>query len=755
MVNSLNKKWKEVLFALTGFGPNLLMVLMGAYFTDAINPSAMGAGSYQVISGVCYILPALFPILYAIAKAFDGLIDIPFAHVADTLKSKFGRSRTLIAIFALPMIVSFAMCWIPIGGANNQTLNTIWIILWALIFFSTYTMAMIAFYGSLSTTCQNEHQRTRVSSYKSFFDTISYCIVYALVPLLLDVMKVHIDKFVFFSLPLMLTILIPLFIVKEGKKYGYPEDRFGKNEKVRFMESIKLTFKNKNFTKWLVVNGCSFFGLQMFLTAMNAMISGGMGFNGLEMALINTCAFAPVPVMLYFFSKLKSKKGLRFAYQTCLAAFGVCILGFFFSSLFMTGGNKMIQYIIGCVGGVFGSWGIGAFFMASYLVPTQIASAEEKVTGKNHSSMFFAAQAVVTSVIGAIASSLVYENIKMLFISKSASGIVWAQNVTEAAAKFGVAENSVFNLGTLIVPFIVCIMCFIGVVFAFRMPKDYSQSILAKDYLRKGPQKEKISVQIVAGLMSAFISGFYWPTITFAQLSYFKLNKRRWLHWALCCFVPFYSIFYFIKLHKAMKEKVGSEVKLIGGNAVYIILGILFPILPLNLIALAILQRNTNKIIDKYVVEEEIEIPEEIIEEEKAKDKGEIVFVQVALSILSGFIFGFFWPIFTLKSLTELKIVTKRWLHWALCCFVPFYSIYFMIKTNKQIKAMCQEKGVKYTGHIAVDILLGIMFPILPVNVISLSLMQKNVNKLLQFETQNETVAQTVEITEKSGAENE
>ena len=90
MVNSLNKKWKEFLYGFSGFGPNFLMVLMGAYFTDAINPSALGeAGKYmRFASGACFIMPAVFPILYAIAKAFDGIIDIPFAHITDTLSTK-------------------------------------------------------------------------------------------------------------------------------------------------------------------------------------------------------------------------------------------------------------------------------------------------------------------------------------------------------------------------------------------------------------------------------------------------------------------------------------------------------------------------------------------------------------------------------------------------------------------------------------------------------------------------------------------
>ena len=75
----------------------------------------------------------------------------------------------------------------------------------------------------------------------------------------------------------------------------------------------------------------------MFLGGMNSMILGGMGFDGLGMTILNTCAFAPVPVMLYLFGKLKAKKGMRFAYQTCLLAFAVAILGFVFGSLYVCG----------------------------------------------------------------------------------------------------------------------------------------------------------------------------------------------------------------------------------------------------------------------------------------------------------------------------------------------------------------------------------------------------------------------------------
>ena len=482
MVKSLDSRGKELLFSMSGLGPNFLMVLMGAYYTDAINPAALGSGNtYQAImSGTCFILPAIFPILYAIGKAFDGIIDIPFAHITDTLSTKWGRRRPPIAVCLLPMIISYALCWIPIGGAEGQLLNTIWVFFWSLVFFATYTMCLISFYGSLSTVCDSESQRLRVSGYKSFFDTISYCIVYALVPLLLDAMKVHIDKFALMGVPLMLTMIIPLILIKEGEKYGYPENEGLKSEKISIWESLRLTFTNKLFMSWTYVNCCTYFGLQMFLVAMNAMIVGGMGMNGMQMAILNTCAFAPVPVMLYLFNKLKAKKGVRFTYQTCLLAFAIAILGFFFGSLFVMGTDKKgLQMVIGCIGGVCGSWAIGSFFMMPYLAPAQISSVEEKLTGKNHSAMYFAANAVTTSIVGAISGSLVYENIKMLFISKGASGVVYATNTAEAAAKFGIDASNVFNLGTLLVPFIVCFVCIVGILLAFRMPKDFTPELSA------------------------------------------------------------------------------------------------------------------------------------------------------------------------------------------------------------------------------------------------------------------------------------
>ncbi len=617
---TLDKSWKEILYAASGFGPNLLMILMGAMFTDAINPAALGTGSLQAISNTCYILPLVFPILWAIAKIFDGIVDVPLAALTDNLKTKWGKRRPPIAICFIPMVVSYAMCWIPIAGENNQLANTIWIVCWAFVFFATYTMNLIAFYGSLSTVCYSDKQRLRVSSFKSFFDTITYCLVYALVPLLLDVMNIHIDKFVFMLLPLMVTMLIPLFMIKEGEKFeqkaiaeGYDIKPLAEEKKVGIFESIKLTVTNKPFMRWCLVNCCSFFGLQMFLVAMNAMILGGMGLNGTQMAILNTCAFAPVPLMLYMFNKLKARKGIRFAYQTCLLSFAVCILVFDITSLYVMGENNVtLQIIIGCIGSVIGSWAIGSFFMMPYMIPAQISSVEEKLTGKNHSAMYFAVQALTTSVIGAIASSLVYENIKMLFISKTKSGIVWAENYIDAAIEFGTLPSDVFNLGTLLVPIIVSVFCILGFILAFKMPKDFGPKEVAKELnLEKEYEehsdlfiiekqtlieKESVAVNIGLWVLTGSIFGFIWQYLIISSVNAFDKVKNKTLHFILGILIPPYFGITAYRLNKQLVKKCKEEgISCKDYSIVYLILGVCC----LNVVSLIMMQHHLNKLSDK------------------------------------------------------------------------------------------------------------------------------------------------------------
>ena len=618
---NLNSIGKEILYAFSGFGANLMMIIMGAYFSDAVNPAALGASAssfLQTINGACLVVPVLFAVLGIFGKVFDGLIDIPFASITDNLKTKWGRRRPPIAICIIPMIVSFILCWIPVFG-DNQLGNTIWIFGWQLIFFATYTMNLIAFYGSLSTVCADEKQRLRVSSFKSFFDTICYVLTYALVPVVLKGFNIHINTLVFVLSPLMLTMIIPLFMIKEGEKWekkmiaeGYDITPLEEEKQVGLGKSFAGSFKNKPFMSWTVVNCCSFFGLQMFLVAMNALILGGMGLDAMGMTILNTCAFAPVPLMLYLFNRLKAKKGIRFAYQLALLSFAIAIMSFLVGSQLVMGDKTTVKIIIGCVGGVCGSFGIGAFFMMPYMIPAQISSVEEKLKKENKSAMYFAVQAFTTSVVGAIASYGVYEIIKNYFFSTAKGGLVTGkatETVTaleDAASKFGVDVSQVFNLGTTLVPIVVCVMCIVGFIFAFRMLKNYSpkevsyalglgEEYEANKHLFKEEQQhdvEKCSLIFLNAfwVLTGSIMGWIWEYALVDTVNKFGKKISKW--WLIpCVLIPPLQAFIVYRLNKEIEKKcdeLGIKYQKNG------ILAIITTLLCLSFIGLSFVQHKLN-----------------------------------------------------------------------------------------------------------------------------------------------------------------
>ena len=278
----------------------------------------------------------------------------------------------------------------------------------------------------------------------------------------------------------------------------------------------------------------------------------------------------------------------------------------------------MAKMIIGILGGVCGSWSIGVFFMMPYLAPAQISSVEEKLTGRNHSAMYFAGNALATSIVGAISGNLVYEYIKNVFFSKE-HGFVWATSSNEAyellygaAATDEVVATSIFNFGNLLVPFIVSITCILGVILAFKLPKDFTPTILAEEYKKLDPnvdvsiiekeetpkdRTEVIFVQVGLSVLSGFIFAFIWTGMLINALKEFKSKFKTFVPFLLSCFVPFAAIYFNLKFRQIIideAEKCGANVKI--NKIVLIITSIIFPILPLNIVSLALLQNGINKL---------------------------------------------------------------------------------------------------------------------------------------------------------------
>jgi len=492
----LTNKRREFLYAMTVFGPNLIFTMIMAYFLSAVNPQNLDVDGHLMtwlwktqsdggVVGLPIVFTTVFGILFTIGRIFDAFIDIPLAAKLDRMKDRYARLRRPILISIVPMLVGTVMLCTPLTVIEDSVLNTIWFFIACIIFFAAYTLTMVAFYGGLSGICTSRKQRTRVSMFKSFIDTVQYALAYALAPLILAAFRgtgLNIMHLILILSPLMLTVLIPLIMSK-----GYREEteisaanneaiNIAANEsepkKTGTLSSLLFVSKNRAFWPWMLVVFVYFMGLQLFLSMQNELISGVLQLKVEYAALLNAAAFGPVPVMLFFFNKLMKKKGVRFALQASILSFGVGIACFSFGSALFFPDSIMPRIIINLIGGTIASFSIGAFFMLILMIPSQVAAIELKVLKTRNSSMYFAGQGIVVGLSGAIATGLIADTLLRVVISSK---------ISVSTALAGIADG-VYNipLGGFIAPFIVVFLSFIAFAAAFLMPKSYDTKTIGK-----------------------------------------------------------------------------------------------------------------------------------------------------------------------------------------------------------------------------------------------------------------------------------
>ena len=446
-MKKITSKKKLLLYGCSGMGVNMLTLMVGSYLCSAL----LVGGFDEHIESWTYlnkdlVVAGLWAVLVFVAKAFDGIIDLPFATLADKMHSKLGRRKTAIIIGFIPMVFAYLMLLCPIN-TEATILNTIWFGIWLCIFYAFYTLTMLTFYATFSEICESEQDTVFLSNVKSVCDVVYFILGFALVPVFVS-MGINIRIVALIFLPLCLTMLIPLFMIKEkSTKDGLTQnDGELRSEKVKMLTALKYTLKNRSFVYWLCCVAVMNIGLQLFLGGISVFFSS-VG-EGLDMTLVMASSFVPVPFTLLLYNKIVKKKGTGFAFRYILLVYSIGM------SLMMlchvvSDGLKM-PVAIGCA--IIVSFAIGAFFSITYTVPSQLAADMNKELGAEiTSTMYFAVQGLAEAISASLATQVI-----LVFIRTFAS-----------------SETSAGPLMTMF-PLIVAAFCMIAFIMAFFLPKSIS-----------------------------------------------------------------------------------------------------------------------------------------------------------------------------------------------------------------------------------------------------------------------------------------
>ncbi|MBR3037915.1 MAG: MFS transporter [Clostridia bacterium] len=405
-MRKLNRKWQMLLYACSGFGVNLLNLMMGSYLCSALLIGGFRGDAilYQTYNGSNLVVAGVWAAFVLIAKIIDGVIDIPMASFTDRLQSRFGRRRPSIVIGMIPMIAAYLLFLVIPHPQGESIWNTIYYGVILCVFYSFYTLTMVTYYATFTEIVETEDERVFMSNVKSVCDIFYFILGYVVVRAMLNSMNVR--PVALIVLPLVLTMTIPLFMIKEPSTKGKVVLDNG-TRTVNLVESLKYTFKNRAFVLWMIVIFFMNFGVNLFLGGINEYFS----FTGLNMIFIMACSFAPVPFTLILYNKIIKKKGFGFAFRYVLLTYGLGMVCMFFVGLIPASMNTL-KTVLSIVSGIICSFAVGALFAVAYSVPSQLAADEEQETGVSHSAMYFAIQGVFSGVATGLAQGVVLVALK-------------------------------------------------------------------------------------------------------------------------------------------------------------------------------------------------------------------------------------------------------------------------------------------------------------------------------------------------------
>ena len=402
-MKKITGKGKIILYAASGLGINMLNLMMTSYLCSAL---LVGGFSAEAVPNQTYlardlVVPAVWAVFALVAKIIDGVIDIPMAAFTDGLRTRFGRRRPALLIGLIPLVMAYCAFLIIPHPQGASVMNTVYYGLILCVFYSFYTLTMVNYYATFTEIVETQRERSLLSNAKSVFDIMYFILGYVVVRMLLNGLNIRIVALI--VLPLSLTMLIPLFMIKEPDLTK--AEMLEKSPRLSLFRSIAYTFKNRTFILWMIAYSFMTFGVQLFLGGINEYFS----FVGINMIFVMMAAFAPVPFTLMIYERIIRKHGFGAAYRYVLVSFAIGAL-FLFGISFMPQGT--LKTVLSVISGLVCSLGIGALFAVAYSVPSQLAADEEKKTGVSNSAMYFAVQGLFAGIATGIGTGIVLTALK-------------------------------------------------------------------------------------------------------------------------------------------------------------------------------------------------------------------------------------------------------------------------------------------------------------------------------------------------------
>ncbi len=419
---------KQISYSMGQLGWSLLSGIITTYLVFYYIPTEKSGIGVAIPQIAIFGFLSIIGLITMIGRFFDAVTDPWIATLSDRSKSKRGRRISYMLKASIPFAVfTVLVFWNPVSG--ESIINSVFLAVTLLLFYLFLTMYVTPYFALLSELGHTPEERINLSTYISVTWFLGFAIA-SQAPLLWNFFNnMGYGKetsirmaFSVFALLGLVFLLIPVFTIDE-KRYceSVPSE-------VKMMDSIKATFRNKEFTIFVFSDLVYWIALTIFQNALlyytTVLLDKPEEMLGILLVLLGVGSFLFYVPVNFVAKRFGKKRLLIFGF---MMFFIIYLFGFFLGKMPIS--TTIQAYLLV----ILASIPMAIFGILPNVVVADIAEYDAQKTGVRREAMFFGTRTFM-SKIGQMISMFILS--ALLLLNKNGSNEIGIRLTTVFAAVF-------------------------------------------------------------------------------------------------------------------------------------------------------------------------------------------------------------------------------------------------------------------------------------------------------------------------------
>ncbi len=340
-------------------------------------------------------------------RFIDAITDPWIATLSDRSTARRGRRISFMAKGGLPMVMLMILVFTP-PSSTPGPLNVIWLAVTLFLFYLFYTIYVTPYFALIAELGHTPRERLNLSTYISLTFFLGTALA-SQAPMLFPIfegmglervasIRMTFALLGFFSL---ICLYVPVFTIDE-KKYST-----GVPSTVPMLESLKLTFRNRNFLPFALSDMIYFLALTILQTALiyyvTVLLRQQEQFYSMLFIVMAVVSFACYPAVNLIARRTGKKKMI-------VGAFIIFTLVFAATSMFGMPWIPLSLTTQGYLLAILGGLPLAAFGILPNAIVADIAEHDALKTGSHREGIYYGARTFMQK-IGQMLAMLIFTSL--------------------------------------------------------------------------------------------------------------------------------------------------------------------------------------------------------------------------------------------------------------------------------------------------------------------------------------------------------